>query len=81
MFIGLGTPFFGNSIYNNQLEHNLIDSEFLHSFIKNIPFIVTILGAFLSLLLINCFNMSKEIVYNYKMTLFYRYFYSFLNKK
>ena len=81
MVIGLGTPLFGNSIHNTHENFNLIDSEFLHAFLKNIPFIFTILGAVLSLFLINCFGVSKEVVYNYKMSKAYRTLYTFLSQK
>jgi hypothetical protein len=79
--IGLGTPLFGNSIYNAPFNFNLIDSEFLHAFLKNIPFIFTLLGAFLSLVLINCFGVSTSTVYGLKMTFPYRKLYTFLSKK
>jgi hypothetical protein len=79
--IGLGTPLFGNSVYNSYFEFNLIDSEFLHAFLKNIPFVFTVLGASLSLFLINCFGVSKNTVYDYKMSSAYRLVYTFLSKK
>jgi hypothetical protein len=81
MVIGLGTPFFSSSIYNTHQNFNLIDSEFLHALLKNIPFIFTLLGASLSLLLINCLGVSKEAVFGFKMSASYRTFYTFLNKK
>jgi hypothetical protein len=81
MVIGLGTPFFSNAIYNSNQGFNLIDSEFLPSLVKNIPFVFTLLGASLSLLLINCFGVSKEVIYNAKMSTAYRTIYTFLSKK
>ena len=38
MIIGLGSTTFNSSIYNNNFNYNIIDSEFLPSVIKNIPF-------------------------------------------
>jgi NADH-ubiquinone oxidoreductase chain 5 len=81
LFIGLGSSFFGNSISNNVYNFNLIDSEFLSSFLKNLPFIFTLAGALFSLLLIHCFNISKTSVYELKMTKSYRTIYTFLTQK
>ena len=78
LVIGLGSLYF-NSVSINFYNFNLIDSEFLNSVIKNIPFIFTLLGAYLSLLLINCFNINKDFVFNQKLKA--RSFYTFLNKK
>jgi len=78
LVIGLGSLYF-NSVATNFYNFNLIDSEFLNSFVKNIPLIFTILGAFLSLLLINCFEVNKDFVFHKKLNA--RSFYIFLNKK
>lgn len=78
LIIGLGSPYF-NLIHTNFYNFNLIDSEFLPSFIKNVPFIFTVIGAFFSLLLINCFNVNKEYVMTQKLRA--RLIYIFLNKK
>jgi hypothetical protein len=79
--IGLGSPAFGNSLYNNIYNYNLIDSEFLMAILKNIPFIFTLLGACLSLFLINCYGLSKNMVYSLKMSKLYRSLYTFLTQK
>jgi hypothetical protein len=81
MVIGLGTPFFSSSVYNTHQGFNLVDSEFLHAFLKNIPFIFTLFGALFSLLLINCLGVSKDVIFQFKMSSNYRTFYAFLNKK
>jgi len=80
LMIGLGSLFF-NSIHTNFYNFNLIDSEFLPSLIKNIPLIFTVVGALMSLLLINCFNIDKAFVFQQKLKLVPRLFYVFLNKK
>jgi len=59
LMIGLGSLFF-NNIYTSYYNFCLIDSEFLSAIIKNIPFVFTCLGAFLSFLLIHCFSISKQ---------------------
>jgi NADH-ubiquinone oxidoreductase chain 5 len=81
MFIGLGNSFFGNCNTVNISNYNLIDSEFLPSVIKNIPFLLTISGITLSLLLINCFNISKTSVFTAKLSKIYRMIYTILTQK
>jgi hypothetical protein len=80
LVIGLGSLFY-NLTYTNLCNFDIIDSEFLSAFIKNLPFLFTILGAFCSLLLIACFNINKSLVFNFKMTAIGQFFYKFLNKK
>ena len=81
LVIGLGSTTFGNSIVNNNFGYNLIDSEFLSSSLKNIPFVCTILGMSLSTILIYCFLVSKTAVFNLKMSTVYKNFYRFLTQK
>jgi NADH-ubiquinone oxidoreductase chain 5 len=81
MFIGLGNSFFGNCNTINISNYNLIDSEFLPSFIKNIPFVLTLSGFTMSLFLINCFNVNKTAIFKLKLSKFYRMFYTFLTQK
>jgi NADH-ubiquinone oxidoreductase chain 5 len=80
LIIGLGSPFF-NNVNINFYNFNLIDSEFLPAFIKNIPFFFTCFGIFLSFLLINCFNFNPNYVYDLKMSYLCKKAYIFLNKK
>jgi NADH-ubiquinone oxidoreductase chain 5 len=80
LIIGLGSLFF-NVTYTNFYNFTIFDSEFLPSIVKNIPLIFTILGASLSLILINCFLVNKSYVYNIKMDSKSRFVYTFLNKK
>jgi NADH-ubiquinone oxidoreductase chain 5 len=80
LMIGLGSLFF-NNVYTSYFNFCLIDSEFLSSLIKNIPFIFTCLGAFLSFLLIHCFSVSKQWVMDIKMQPISKALYVFLNKK
>jgi NADH-ubiquinone oxidoreductase chain 5 len=79
--IGLGSTFFGNAIFNNNFDFNHIDSEFLSASLKNIPFICTLLGFVLSIVLINCWAVSKNVVYSFKLTSTYRSIYTFLTQK
>jgi hypothetical protein len=81
MVIGLGSPFFLNSIMISFENLITIDAEFASALLKNVPFIFTIIGAILAFLLINCFITSKEEIFDYKMSSYYRQFYTFLIKK
>jgi NADH-ubiquinone oxidoreductase chain 5 len=81
LFIGLGSSSFSNSIYVSHYYFNFVDSEFLSSYLKNIPFLFTLLGFILSLLLINCFNIDTNVVLNWKLSKEYRTIYTFLSQK
>jgi NADH-ubiquinone oxidoreductase chain 5 len=78
LVIGLGSHYF-NSITIQYSHFNMVDSEFISVIVKNIPFFATILGAVLSLFLINCFNVNKKAVFEFKMQNLLSYL--FLNKK
>jgi NADH-ubiquinone oxidoreductase chain 5 len=80
LIIGLGSLFF-NLTYTNYYNFNMFDSEFLPSIIKNIPLVFTVLGASLSLLLINCYSVNKGYIFEKKMHPMSRFVYTFLNKK
>jgi len=80
LMIGLGSPFF-NNVYSSYLNFCIIDSEFQSAFIKNIPFIFTCIGAFLSFVLIHCFSVSKQVIMDFKLKPLPKAFYIFLNKK
>jgi NADH-ubiquinone oxidoreductase chain 5 len=80
LMIGLGSLFY-NNIHTNFNTFCIIDSEFLPALIKNVPFIFTCVGALFSLLLINCFNMSKRQIMDFKLQPIPRALYTFLNKK
>jgi NADH-ubiquinone oxidoreductase chain 5 len=80
LMIGLGSLFF-NNVHTNYYNFCLIDSEFLPSLIKNVPFIFTCFGAGLSFVLIHCFSISKRVVMDFKLQPIPMAFYTFLNKK
>ena len=78
MIIGLGTPFFGNSIFFLNSYFVSLDSEFLPFFFKIIPVFFSILGAFFSLYLYIFFS---NFLFKLKVNSFFKNFYIFLNKK
>jgi len=78
MVVGLGTDFWGNSIFIRPENMNQLDSEFIGQFYKLLPVCLSILGVVLSFTLYNSQNklMFKVIKIN-----FFRFIYNFLNKK
>lgn len=83
MFVGLGTPFFEGSIFVNYTP-TMLDGEFLHAFIKNIPLIFTIAGVSLSALFIHYGSFASEFsfsLFEIKMSNFVRTLYIFLSQK
>ena len=81
LFSGLGTSAFNDAIFLTSSNGALIDSEFIDSFFKNIPFYCTIFGLILSLFLINCFNVSKSGIFDLKISKLYFFIYNFFSKK
>ena len=79
VIIGLGTPALGNSVFTNWLNYNIIDAEFLHTILKNIPLVFTLLGISLSFLLIGTPFLSNFFVLKKSRVGFYTY--TFLTQK
>jgi NADH-ubiquinone oxidoreductase chain 5 len=83
MFVGLGTPFFEGSIFINYTP-TMLDGEFLHAFIKNIPLYFTIAGVALSALFVHFGSFASPFsfsLFNIKMSNFVRTLYIFLSQK
>ena len=80
-FIGLGTPFFENSIFV-LLCPTVLEAEFLNTFLKSLPLILTILGFTLSLWSVygGSFELNKA-AYRLKMLENPRRIYIFLSRK
>lgn len=76
MFIGMGTTFFGNSIF--VLDVNLIEAEFLSPFIKFTPVIFSLFGALLSVYL---YHLSSKSMLVFKTTQLGMKLYTFFNSK
>ncbi len=57
MFIGLGTDFWINSVYNSRNDNGvlILESEFIPATIKNIPVILSLLGGVLALVMYHYF--------------------------
>lgn len=78
LFIGLGTDFWANSIFNLYVNSDILYAEFLDYYYKLIPLIFSISGLFFSLFI-------YFIIYDYTVLVvrnkFFRYIYFFLTKK
>ena len=80
-FVGLGTPFFENSIFVLFCP-TLLEAEFLNPFFKNLPLIFTLLGFTLSFLFIYSSSLElKRFTYNFKLKNNFRKIYIFLSRK
>ena len=79
MIIGVGTNFWGNSLF--LLPENLVvfDAEFLPVSIKLIPVIFSFSGAFVSYLIY--VFLSPTFIYKFKMSRLGNFFYNFFNRK
>nr|YP_010394396.1 NADH dehydrogenase subunit 5 [Phytophthora lateralis]DAZ88404.1 TPA_asm: NADH dehydrogenase subunit 5 [Phytophthora lateralis]DAZ88837.1 TPA_asm: NADH dehydrogenase subunit 5 [Phytophthora lateralis] len=78
MFVGLGSNFWNNSIYINPLNNQMIDAEFLPTFFKLLPVILSFCGLFGAFYL---YFFKFKFLYNLKISKYGLYFYNFLNRK
>jgi len=78
MFMGLGTNFWGNAIFINPNNVNLIDAEFLPTIIKTLPVIFSISGLILAVLVYQ-FNLYS--FYLFKISRVGNFLYNFFNRK
>jgi len=59
-FVGIGTTFWGNSIYKSDLYNVGLDFEHIPLGVKNIPLVFSLSGIFLGITLNNIFNFYKK---------------------
>jgi len=78
MIIGLGTDFWGNSIFVLPENMNLIDAEFIEHKFKVLPVILSITGATSSFILYSFFNNT---LFNIKLSYIGKKLYNFFSKK
>ena len=80
-FIGLGTPFFENSIFVLFCPI-ILEAEFLNAFLKNLPLNFTLLGFILSFFSVYAGSLKlKKVAYTLKVSENWRKIYTFLSKK
>lgn len=78
MFIGIGTDFWGNSIYVDPKHYNRIDSEFIPIIFKLLPVFFSLLGVTLAFY---CYVFNSRLVYQMKTSNIGRSLYNFFNRK
>jgi len=78
MFVGLGSDFWNNSIYINPINNQMIDAEFLATFFKLLPVILSFLGLFSAFYV---YFFKFKFLYNLKISKYGVYCYNFLNRK
>jgi len=65
IFTGLGTPYFYNSIFINFNKYNIMETEFINPFIKNLPVIVSFFGILIFYFFFYKLNIKKRSFYRY----------------
>jgi NADH-ubiquinone oxidoreductase chain 5 len=79
LFVGVGSTFFGNSLFSHPNNINIIEAEFsLNILLKLLPSIFSILGAFLAIIL---YQSNTDILNNFTEMKVGRILYTFLNNK
>jgi proton-translocating NADH-quinone oxidoreductase chain L len=78
MFVGLGSNFWNNSIYIHPVNSQMIDAEFLPTFFKLLPVILSFTGLFSGFYL---YFFNFKAFYLLKTSKVGLHFYNFLNRK
>ena len=78
LFIGLGTQFWGNSLFTLPVNLTMVDAEFLPTSIKLLPTLLSLVGAYCSFFLYSRYN---NFLFLCKTSAIGRRFYTFLNRK
>ena len=78
MFIGMGSDFWGNSLFTLPTKQYMLESEWLDSSVKLIPLIFSISGASLAFI---HYLFTFETLFAFKTIKFGRDLYTFLNRK
>jgi len=79
LFVGVGSDFFGNSLFIHPNNISMIEAEFsLPLIIKLLPLILTLMGTILAILL---YHKNPDFIINLTETSLGRKIYTFLNNK
>jgi NADH-ubiquinone oxidoreductase chain 5 len=78
MIIGVGTQFWGSSLFTLPANMNLLEAEFIPHSIKLVPVCFSLFGAFSAYVL---YMLSSKELYQYKFSSLGRKVYTFLNRK
>src|SRR5579885_119379 len=78
MFIGMGTDFWGNALFNLPENTILLQSEFLPFYVKNIPVLLSLLGAVIAHFIYSKYNL---LIMNISTSALGIFIYRLWNKK
>ena len=78
MLVGLGTDFWGSSIYIKPKNMNMFDAEFISHFYKLLPVYLSIFGCILAFIF---YSFQPRLLFQIKTSSFGKKVYNFLNKK
>ena len=78
MFVGIGTNFWGDSIYISPINMNVTDSEFVTHFYKVLPVILSLFGGIVAFIF---YNFKSKFLFKIQVSFFGKNLYNFLNKK
>jgi NADH-ubiquinone oxidoreductase chain 5 len=78
MLIGLGTDFWGNSIFVLPKNMNRVDAEFIEQFIKLTPVALSILGVLSAYFL---YTFQDFLLFKFKISTVGKFFFNFFNRK
>jgi len=78
MVVGLGTDFWGNSIFVHPKNMNMFDAEFIDHYYKILPVKLSLLGTFSAFYF---YGFQNKILFKLKISRIGQKIYNFLNKK
>lgn len=78
MMVGVGSHFFGTSIFVNLNNFNVFDAEFIDTFYKTLPVNLSLLGFFSALFL---YTFRANLLFKIKTSFIGKKVYNFLNRK
>ena len=78
MFVGVGTNFWGGSIYVSPLNMNTVDSEFIIHFYKILPVLLSLFGGITAFIF---YKFKSKFLFKIQISFFGKNLYNFLNKK
>ena len=78
LFIGIGTPFFQNSIFVAFENYKITEAEFLDPILKWIPVILSMIATIIAIIL---YSMYSQITYTFTTSKWGSIIYTFLNNK
>jgi NADH-ubiquinone oxidoreductase chain 5 len=78
MMVGVGSPLFGTAINVSIKNFSLFDAEFIITFYKVLPVILSLLGFIVAFLI---YNFNSKLLFQLKVSSIGKKIYTFLNRK